>query len=348
MNFNHPDKILIILIGGIGDFVIGIPALKSLRNIFPQSKIVLLTSERVYPYASFCPWTDEVFSFPFSLTFKNLFKIPQIITKLHNKHFDIIINFYEIGSWFGSFKMFLLFFLIGGKYKVGRNTNGKGFFYNIKIKDKGEKSQGDYYQDIIKFFGGKINYKDKFAFWISERSKQNIEKFLLENKILPDDFLIGINPGSARKTRYWFPKRFAEVSDKLVEKYNAKIIILGGPGEEKLAFDIAYNMKKKPIIIAGKTSIEEVIVLIKKLKLLITTNSSLMHIANSLEIPFVCLIGPGDIIKDAPYMGNEEKYVLIQKKIPCIPCYKNKCKKMDCMKKIIVEDVLKAVEKLKI
>jgi ADP-heptose:LPS heptosyltransferase len=68
-----------------------------------------------------------------------------------------------------------------------------------------------------------------------------------------------------------------------------------------LAAGAAALMKKRPIVCAGRFSFEETLALIRKMDLLITTHTSLMHAATMLGVPCAVLVGMSDCVRDGPY-----------------------------------------------
>jgi heptosyltransferase-2 len=223
---------------------------------------------------------------------------------------------------------------------VGRNTDGKGFFYDIKIEDtlNTEKHDVEYKLDLIQALGCKIDNKE-LEVWCNEFDIKKVEDFLKNNSISDSDMLIGINPGAHRPSHRWDWKNFAEVADALAVKYKARIIITGAKNESWLGKRINHIMINKPINAMGKLSLTQLIALIRRCNLFITNDTGPMHIANALKIPLIAIMGPGSM-KTAPYQN--ENCIILNKKVSCYPCYKFKCNDMRCLKSITVNDVIQA------
>ena len=98
--------------------------------------------------------------------------------------------------------------------------------------------------------------------------------------------------------------------------------------------------------LAGKTSIEELVVIISNLDLLITGDSGPMHIAASFEIPTITIFGPTDDSQTSQWMTKKSR--IIKKNLSCQPCMKRVCplKHHNCMQFISAEDVLKEAQTL--
>ena len=59
-------KILIVNLGGMGDFLLSLAAVSALRDFYKDSQIILLTIPRTKPVAEAFPYFDEIIAFDFS------------------------------------------------------------------------------------------------------------------------------------------------------------------------------------------------------------------------------------------------------------------------------------------
>lgn len=353
-------KFLIINIAGIGDFFRLIPYLSALREYFEDSEIDLIVSDKTFSYAKDCPYVNKVYflSSKEDKIYVDIRRIFDVIKVLRKNTYDFVVNTYEISSLIGSLKMWFFLSLIKAKNYIGRNTNSLGFFYDIKIADntKDKNSQYYYYRRIVQALGvperliqQKENDTEK-TLWINKEADFKVNNLLLSCGINDKDCFIVINPSSGRKTRQWLPERFAEVCNELYSKYKFKFVIVGENKDLEMVNKITNLLNFKAAILCGKTNIEDLIIILKKSKLVITTNSLVMHIAGLLNKPLVGLMGSGNIYRDRPF-SKENKIVLIKKPISCSPCYYYECPKKEekymlCMKKIESKDVLIAVQSL--
>ncbi len=123
---------------------------------------------------------------------------------------------------------------------------------------------------------------------------------------------------------------------KIIEKFNAKVVLIWGPGEEKLVQEIATLMKQKPLIAPG-TKIREMAELCKRCRLVICSEGGPLHIANSQGINTISIFGPVDEKVYGPY-PKSEKNIVITSNADCRPCYK-KFKLPDCEHKKCLEDI---------
>ena len=110
------------------------------------------------------------------------------------------------------------------------------------------------------------------------------------------DEVIGINPGSVYGTaKRWMPERFAEVADQILEQRQQSLsqnkvvqcAIVGGPGEEGLGLAVAQSMKHQPLVLSGKTTIRQLLAIVKRCAVFLTNDTGPMHIADAFNVP-VC------------------------------------------------------------
>lgn len=337
-------NLLIINLGGIGDFLLSTPAIKALKEKFKDIKISLLVVNRVREIAKDFSYIDKVYVFK-----KSIFSISNIynLIRLRKEKFDIAINARTITSNKSARKIKFLLDIISPKLKIGRDTENRGYFFDIKIKepDFGEKYELEYDIDTVRTLG--VNVIDKnIDFFIDKDSFKNVDKILKENNIKEDDTLIGIHPGG-QPSRRWPISYFAEVLDSLYKEIKFRCIITGINSEKNLAKKI-LKLSKVPIIdLVGKLNIRELGAIIKRFNLYITNDTANMHIAAILNTPLIAIFGPGDIKRYDP-RNISEKAVVFYRKVSCSPCNNYRCKSIMCLKMIkpkeIIEESIKILK----
>jgi heptosyltransferase II len=161
-----------------------------------------------------------------------------------------------------------------------------------------------------------------------------------------DDFLLGLNPGATYgSAKRWHPERFAAVAEELCQRWGGKAIITGGPDERGIADEIAASAKVECLNLAGRTSVRQLMAIIKRCDFFITNDSGPMHIAAAFEVPLVAIFGPTDHTTTSPF---SEKAVVVSRNVECAPCLLRRCPTdRRCMEGVTVEDVVVAALKLR-
>lgn len=337
----NQNKILLIELAGIGDVVLSSPAIRNLRTCYADSSIYFLTYPGPAQIVKNSPYLDEVFIIKKGAG--RFFSNFRVLNKLRSLTIDIAVNLYLHHTLRGVVNMATLMKIIRPRKTFGRNTDGKGFFYDIKIDDSMNSTRHDaeYKLDLIKALG--CNIKDKqLEIWPEDSAKIEVEGLLEKNSVSASDFLIGINPGATRLSHRWDWENFAKVGEVLAGKYKAKIVITGSRNEKELAEKILHKISDSVIDTTGN-SLAQLTAVIKRCSLYITNDTGPMHIANALRIPLVAIMGPG-IMKTSPY--QKENCIILRKDVECWPCYKFRCKDMKCLNLVTVNEVIEASKKL--
>lgn len=338
MNFNNKElkTILIVNLGGVGDFLHSQMGLRALRAHYEESSILFLGIARVAELARKSPYFDEVIVFNYDPC-----KALLLFLKLRQRKIDLAVNMRTLVSWKGACLMALFFFLAGVKYKAGRDTAGRGFFLDIKIPetDFGDMAEYEYDVNLIEALGVKVSDR-QLEIIVSEEDKEYVRGFLSRCNIDQKDLVIGINPGGVSSNL--FPvEEFAKVIQRLLQGLKAHIVITGTENERHL-FEKLRALTQAPLINAvGKTSIFQLQALIQRCNLYITNDSGPMHIAAFLRVPLIAIFAGGQIRRFDP-RNIEANAVVFRQEIDCSPCNKKHCRVLRCVKNFSSEEIAKA------
>ncbi|MEW6088955.1 MAG: glycosyltransferase family 9 protein [bacterium] len=349
MELKSIKKILVINLGGIGDVLLSLPALKALRKFYPQAEIYGLFNYRSCDLVKGLPYFNKIVIFDIEygglIFFKNIFTSFKILLILRREHFDLAINMRTIVSEKSAEKMKFIFNIINPKIKAGRDTDGKGCFFDIKIPETliGKKYEMEYDIETIKALGTDVSDKN-IDFQIVEETANKINELLKKEGIFAEDVLIGIHPGGM-PTRRWPVENFSKAAIEINNIFKCKFIITGGKDDLYLADELKKMAGLKMIDMTGRLDIKELGALIKRCNVYISNDTGPMHMAAVLKTPLIAIFGPGDLTRFDPRNISGKAIVLYTKK-ECSPCEKTTCDSMECLKEISAGEVVSAAKLL--
>jgi len=321
-------KILIIRPGGIGDFVLLLPTINYFKKELPHINIDILCEKRNREVSGFTENISSVF------LYDKFFDLIKCI----NIKYDIIIDteqWHKLSA--------IICYLIKSSIKIGYATNNRKKIFTHKIKYSHEKYEIYSFFDLLSpILDKKIIFDNNTPFIkINHTLSKNLDSIIQGN----ENKIISIAPGATIKEKLWDTNNFIKIIKELTKK-NYLIILLGSKN------DIIYTNKIKQkcsvINLVNKTSLKESSKIIQISKILITSDSGLMHIAKALATPTISLFGASIEKKWAPQGSN---HISINKHIKCSPCTKfgntPKCKnKIKCLSLIKPNDVINAINKI--
>jgi heptosyltransferase-2 len=203
-----------------------------------------------------------------------------------------------------------------------------------------------YYMEVCRWLQLKPPAVIKPSLFLSDSLEKKGNEMLRRYGIKADDMVIGINPGAKfGSSKCWPVEYFAKLAELFTQQWNCKILLLVGPGEDKIAQSIV-DLSKARIVNTGPDKVNLALLkhLIKRCQLLVTNDTGPRHYAVAFDIPVVVIMGPTDPRYTA---ANLEKTLVLRQELDCSPCHKKKCPRdHECMFMIKPEDVLKESEKL--
>jgi heptosyltransferase-2 len=341
--FQHDSirKILIRSVNWIGDAVMTTPAISVIREHFPHAEITILANALVSQLFLQHPGIDNIITFDRQVKHHGVAGRLRLAAELRKHAFDLAVI---LPNSFGSA---LVPWLAGIPNRIGKCSDGRTFMLSGRYKvAKGVAPchEVEYYLNLMKHFGitGSCT---RPHLYITPDEEDRASATLSEYGIQPNVFVLGINPGASYgSAKRWYPDRFAQVARRLADEWSAKVVIFGGPGEAAIAADIESRLEGTAVNVAGKTTMRELMALIKRCNFFITNDSGPMHIAAAFDVPLVAIFGSTDHTGTSPYNG---KAVVVRSEAECAPCKLRECPTDHrCMTAVTVDDVVTSANTL--
>ncbi len=330
-------RVVVVETYALGDLIVITPLLRVIKNNIPDAVIDVVVKPQWKGILEGLETVNEIIPYTSFSATKNVLKA---------RKYDLGIILHE-----GSIKMSLLLLGAGVKYRIGCPKTGmrygKGFFLHKKVKPN--KKLQHKVQDIL-------DMARLIDMYVPENMRPELpevrsEKIRRQIKELKRP-IIGIHVTSQHITQRWIPAYWIEVCNELIRKKKATLVFTGAPGEEGQVNQIIEKIEKKSAVVnmCGKTSVEEVIDLVRAYDLLITIDTSIIHIASATNTPTIALFGPTIPAIWGPLAAGSK--VIWKEDSKCVGCRNTRrCvfdHDMECMRSItpkeVGEEAIKSLE----
>jgi heptosyltransferase-1 len=340
MNVRGYKNIAIIRLSSLGDILHAIPAFNLLRKQFPGSKISWFAENSGAELLKNVAGIDEIITL--NLKVKGLFnKIKDIlrIRSLYRKQFDLIIDFQ------GLLKSSVLAWILKG-YSIGFGKENlkepqARYFYKHQADPFDENNHVIFKN--IHLIRRLVNSSNPPVVEYPLKHipvGQNLERFLAENKLEKNKYII-LNIGGGWESKLLELPQNIEIINKIKNKCKYPLVILwGNEKERQVAGEIAH---KTQTLMADFFDFSELILLIQYSCLTVSADTLALHAADMVKVPSVGFFGPTSPRRNGSLL---EESIPVYKKMECSFCYKKKCGKTDCIKKIDIDKIIEAVEKI--
>lgn len=366
-------SILFINPFGIGDVLFTTPAVRAVRDSYPDAFIAYWCNQRIEPILKDNPRINKIFDLNRG-DLKKIFRQSKIkgissfwrlISGIRKERFDTVFDFSL------DHRYSLLTKILGIKTRIGLNYRNRGRFLTLKKDIDGytEKHVVEYYLDLLRA----VNLAPKDArmeLFVSGQAGKQAKDKLDKEGFRENSWTIGIVPGGGGSwgrdafRKHWPAERFAQAVKILMADFAVQIVILGDSLEKPIADQILQGVSNKSktslpapqgrsnlIDLAGKLSLEELMGVIDKLDILVANDGGPLHMAVALGKKTVSFFGPVDDRVYGPYPPDDKKHVVLKKKLECSPCYSKfrlgVCRRdKECLRGIEVEEAVGAIKRL--
>lgn len=289
-------KIIIRTPNYIGDTIMMLPALELVRKEYPEAAVTIVCqshSEAIFRNKKIAEViVDDT---------KGENRFQKTITFIHKLRKEV----YDIGILFhNSFFTALIFRLARVKYLIGYKKEGRGVLLNYAIKmDRNWHYTNQYAHLVNQYFRNKYEVLPRVELYskpsrlVAEKGKPNI------------GFVLGGENKGARS----YPKNLALELFSLLNTESHSIVLLGDSqdmGKQNTYARFLEERGEKCINLTGETSVEEFIDAIAALDLLVTIDTSAMHIAAAVGTEFVLLSGKGTSPLCVVYPKNGKGHIM--------------------------------------
>ncbi len=290
------NSILVFSNTALGDTLLSTPAVKSLRDSFPNARITLFIHKNIYPLLEGADFVDNFIVYQGG--YKKFF---SAVMQLRHVKADVALLLHSNGP------QDIPMAIMSGAEIVLKTPTKSGYKHHLSREFiKKEQHTIEDRLDLVRAIGG-----DKLSTRMLLPQRYYADK---KRDILPDGVLvIGFQPGAANVYKMWPAENFKELAANLLSEYpNAVIAVTGSKKEKRLGEIISESNSDKVIDFCGKFSIEALPKLIREMDLLVTNDTGTMHVAIALGVPTVELFGATDSAGIGVYQ-DKDRHMVIQK-----------------------------------
>jgi len=356
-------RILVRGTNWLGDAVMTTPALLRLREKFPDAHIALLTPEKLRELWIGHPAVDETISFAPG---ESVFTTGK---KLRGGNFDVALVLPNsprsaIETWLaripqriGHARLWRNFFLtqaIAPRADAVKMSKRSESEIQRLISQNPESRNPEFpksahqifeYLNLTAALGANPEPLAPQLFVTPDEMEAARKKFGLE-KIAGSIF--GMNPGAEYgPAKRWPVEKFIAAAREIQGRTGCVWLAFGGKGDQQLTAQIASAIHDSRFTIhdfAGRTSLRELMSLLKLCRVLLTNDSGPMHVAAALGTPVVAPFGSTSPELTGPGLPGDARNHVLKSDAPCSPCFLRECPiDFRCMNGIGVERVVEAV-----
>ncbi len=354
-----PRRMLAIKLADLGDVLNITPALRALRQTFPNCQLDALVNPHTAMILEDSGLVDEVVLFP-KTRFEGMAALKptawgplaRYMRMLRRRGYDTVINFHHLTTKMGRAKQRALVSATGASTVVGLD-NGHGRWLTLPVEDRGfgHKREVEYWLDLARALGAATTDLS-LHLPLNDAEQARADALLAETGLEAGEFAV-FHPGSGgfSLARRWDPPKFAALAAALHRRRGIPTALVGTPDDNSSQVLAASS---SPLIdLSGRTSFRELAGVLKRARIFVGADSGVMHLAAAARVPVVAIFGPTNHRAWAPWTPYSPSRV-VRLDLNCSPCayvghavgQREGCAARTCLADLTVDHVLAAVEAL--
>ncbi|GIW78823.1 MAG: lipopolysaccharide heptosyltransferase I [Gemmatales bacterium] len=321
-----PKRIALIKPSALGDIVHSLPVVTALRRRFPQARITWVVNKAYEPLLCGHPDLDATLAFPRRAISwqkpQSLLIFCRFLREMRCQHFDLVIDLQ------GLLRTGLMTFATGARRRVGLASAREGarWFYTDIVVDNQQpyRHAVDRYWLVADALGaGRFAKEFRFPDFPSE-----LTRFSSILAGLSRPWMV-LAPGARWQTKRWPIAHFAELIHRARCCFGGSVIVVGSSEDKHLANCFADGYSGNSLLdLTGKTTIPELVCVLKLADVVVANDSGPLHIAAALGRPVVAPFTCTQIQRTGPYGWFDSA---VESSVPCQGSCIKRCSRMDCM-----------------
>ena len=268
-------RILVFQTAFLGDLILVSPLLKSLKKTFPGAEISLVVRKGFEEVFRGAPFVSGII--PFDK--KGVLRFSRLLA---SGDFELAVSPHR------SHRTSLILWLSGIKRRIGFDKAGFSFLYTDRVKYRMGKGihEIDRNLDLLKPLEEdySVVYEKEPELPLSKVEVEGtLQKFSLEKAY------VVLAPGSVWRTKAWLPEYYAEVANHFIKK-GFTVVLVGSPSDSPYCRRVE-ELSKGVVNLCGRTSLREFFSVVRGALLVISNDSSPVHVAISVGTPVLEVYG---------------------------------------------------------
>ena len=203
-----------------------------------------------------------------------------------------------------SFRANRLAWKIDASQRIGFDKKRSRELHGYKLTHRIQSVEKQHVLDSFMEFAKVLGIKELCYQWNIACSKNDEE--LAKQFIDTNRRNVVISPCSSIKLKNWSTKNYIKITNYLCEKYNANVILCGGPSEYEVqvSSDIQQQVNHPITNITGKDTLKQLFALLKLVDLVISPDSGPMHMACAAGAKVIGLHATSNAKRSGPYRNQ--------------------------------------------
>ncbi len=318
--------ILVVRLDHIGDLVRATSIPQLIKESYPNTKLIFLTTTAGSSLIENNPYVDEVVMFNPSWYVTGAHKadgkssgFSRVVQRLKSRKIDVAI------LPRGDIRENMLAKMAGIPFRVGYGITGGSFLLSRVVRYRVQAHEDEHTMDILRAFGVEVDTL-RPRIYFNEYAPEAPSTVFLKFGMKPELRWVGVQMEAGTSAKEWDLRRIHSfLNECSTTLLNTNFYFVGqNKAVEKIVDELMVGPKNLPWVnLIGKTSLEDLSALLSKSRAFVGFDSGPAHMATALGVPTLFIYsGTNDYDVWKPLAENA---TVLKNKVDCSPCHLTKC-----------------------
>ena len=328
-------RILLMTTTAIGDTLFSTPAIRAVKETYPDKEVQVLCHRRNALLLKENPHIDRLW-----LYHGKTRGLLSLIRRLREQRVDLVVILHSNDP-----EAVPLAWATRAPYLIGSGTSRFAAFLSQGIVCRDENRHAiEQRLDLVRAAGADTADR-RMDFHLPAGWEPKVREVLHDFWGSSDQPVIGLHPTGSGSYKWWPAENFIELGNRLFDRYGCRFILFSSKAEALAARAIASRLKAPVLTTEGRFDLAITGGLIRSCSLFIANDSGPLHMALALRVPTLALIGADSPRRIGPYQAGNSVSLYRKEEVCDLPrCLNEKCRDNRCLKQIRPEEVLQVIE----
>ncbi len=285
------NSICIVRLSALGDVLMMVPLVRTLQKFLPNAKLTWIIAKPAYDLVASIEGVEFiVLDKPDNI--RDYWRFWRTIGK---RKFDVLLAVQS------SFRANLLYAFIKAKRKIGydklRAKDGHKWFINETIKPGNDHTLYGFLR-----FAEALGIPDNDIRWDLKINPVDIDFARHHLPKVTNRPLLLVNPAASKQERSWTVDGYVAAIKYAIEKYNAEVVLIGGPSAHDVELGQAIENDVKVVNLIGKTKLPQLLAIISLADAIICPDTGPSHMGTAVSTPVIALHAVTSTDVSGPYI----------------------------------------------
>jgi len=282
---NSIQKLLWVRPDSIGDAVLSASMLPLLKKRFGEAEIHVVCQHSLRDFYEACPYIDKIIDFKQEKLLNSQGYREELVQKLTKNNYSLSLNSVRSPTTITDF------------FQRHNRARNKIDFNSVVNNHPSPRLELESHKDFIDALGCASGLLKPLV-WISDSATSFAEELFKKHNLDPSQTVV-LSPGVQFSPRLY--NHYCKALESLCREESLTVIVIGMERDRPIVSNNLRNFTGKTVDLVGKTSILEMVAIIKKSRMLVGGDSAAAHVACATGTPNAIVLGGGHYRRFFPY-----------------------------------------------